>query len=192
MKDPWIVQSVVLSEDTSRTDLKVGFRTGRKVRCPECEKWCDVHDRIQKTWRHPDICNSVCYVTADIPRSKCEKCGVLQLKTPWAREYVSYTKEFEAKAVDLLRSMPISKVAETLRVGRWVLEGIISHYVNSRLDKMDLSNVSRIFLDETSSKRGHRNITVIADADTKEIIFMAEDKGFESVQNFLTGSSLKW
>lgn len=184
LKEPWVVQSVVLSEDAKRTDLKVGVRYGQRIPCPNCGEPCDVHDRVRRTWRHLDVCDSECYVVAEIPRTRCEKCGILQLKVPWAREYVSYTNEFERKAMELLRSMPISKVAGVMRIGRSALEGMIKHHVDRHLDRMDLSSVKRIFLDETSSKRRHRYITVIADADTKRIIFITEGKGAESIGRF--------
>jgi len=184
LKDPWAVLNVTLSDDASRTDLSVGVRYGRKVRCPECGQWCHVHDRVKRTYRHLDVCESECYVTAEIPRTKCDRCGILQLKTPWARGYVSYTDAFERKAMSLLRSMPISKVAEAMRVGPWVIEGMMENHVRNALDRMDLSSVKNILLDETSSKRGHRYITVIADADTKKIIFMSDGRGADSLEKF--------
>jgi len=56
--------------------------------------------------------------------------------------------------------------------------------MNMASNRMDLSGVSRILLDETSSKRGHRYITFIADADTKRIIFMTEGRGSDSLGKF--------
>ena len=65
-----------------------------------------------------------------------------------------------------------------------MLEGILKYHVQKALDNMDLSNVRNILLDETSCKRGHRYITVIADADTKRIIFMTEGRGSDSLRQF--------
>ncbi|UTW68446.1 transposase [Anaerobacillus sp. HL2] len=35
------------------------------------------------------------------------------------------------------------------------------------MDELDLSNVKRIAVDETSSRRGHRYVTLFVDVDTK-------------------------
>jgi len=84
--------------------------------------------------------------------------------------------------MSLMQRMPLTKAAEFMHVGTWVLEGILRYHVQRALDKMDPSDVKNILLDETSCKRGHRYITVIADADTKGIIFMTEGKGSDSLR----------
>ena len=83
-----------------------------------------------------------------------------------------------------MQRMPLTKAAEFLHIGTWVLEGILKYHVQKALDNIDLSNVRAIPLDETSCKRGHRYIAVIADADTKRIIFMIEGRGFDSLRQF--------
>lgn len=184
LKEPWFVEEVSISDDQERVDVIVSTRAKALVVCTECGEKCKVHDRIERTWRHTDVCDSECFVTAKIPRCDCPRCGIRQIDVPWARDNVGYTKSFERKAISLMKRMPLTKASEEMHVGTWVLEGILRHHVNKALDMMDLSNVSRIFLDETSSKRGHRYITVIADVDTKRIIFMTEGKGIDSLAEF--------
>lgn len=184
LTSPWEVKDVKVSDDLVRVDVIVGTESGRMLECPGCGKLCGVHDRVRRMWRHLDIMSAECYVTADIPRTKCGSCGILQLRTPWAREYVSYTNEFEKKALGLLRSMPISRAAAEMGVDRSVIEGMMKHCVENILNGMDLSGVRRIMIDETSSKRGRRYITVITDADNGRIIFMAEGRGSDTLEKF--------
>ncbi|MDR0523889.1 MAG: transposase [Candidatus Methanoplasma sp.] len=106
--------------------------------------------------------------------------AVLGVEEPWFVEGVSHTLGFERRALALMRGMPVSRAAEILRAGRWVLDGILEGHVRRELDAMDLSGVRRVMLDETSFRRGHRYITVIADADTRRIVFMAEGRGADS------------
>jgi len=160
-------------------DIYLSTRAKALVECPVCGERCKVHDRVQRTWRDAE-----CFITAKIPRCECPKCGVKQLQVPWARENISFTESFERRAMSLMQRMPLTKATEFMHVGTWVLEGILRHHVQRALDDMDLSNVRNIFLDETSCRRGHRYITVIADADTKGIIFMTESKGFDSLEKF--------
>ncbi|UTW70397.1 hypothetical protein KHA80_07855 [Anaerobacillus sp. HL2] len=40
-------------------------------------------------------------------------------------------------------------------------------HVQKCMDELDLSNVKRIAVDETSSRRGHRYVTLFVDVDTK-------------------------
>jgi transposase len=182
LESPWTVQGVTLSDDRSRVDLKIGVGMKLKAKCPKCGEVCGIHDRVRRSWRHLDVCNAECYINAEIPRTKCEGCGVLQMSIPWAREYVSYTNEFERKALRLMERMPLSAVAKEMNVGWIVLEGMVKHYVNTILDSMDLSSVKRISLDETSYKKRHKYITVISDADRNVPIFMCKGKGSDSLK----------
>jgi len=186
LKTPWEVVDVKMSGDLTRVDITLGVRYDRMVKCPCCGKMCNIHDRVRRTWRHLDIMSAECHITADIPRTKCGKCGVLQIGTPWASEYVSYTNEFETGTLGLLRSMPISRAAAEMRIGYSVVEGMIGRFVHKALDKLDLSSVRNIMLDETSSKRGRKYITIITDADTGRIIFMCKGRGADSLERFKT------
>jgi len=49
------------------------------------------------------------------------------------------------------------------------------------MDELDLTRVKRIGIDETSSHRGHRYITLFVDADTKTVIFATEGKGMDTL-----------
>jgi len=184
LREPWFVENVRLDEAEDIIRITVATRPKVLVACPVCGRKCKVHDKIERTWRHTDVCESECYIIAKIPRCDCPECGVKQTDVPWARENVGFTERFEQKAMSLLRRMPISKVAEEMRTGPWVIEGIIEDHVRKALERMDLSRVKNIMLDETSSKRGHRYITVIADADTKKIIFMCDGRGSDSLSKF--------
>ncbi|MGW8957849.1 ISL3 family transposase [Paenibacillus sp. NPDC055715] len=50
--------------------------------------------------------------------------------------------------------------------------------------ELDLTQVTRIAVDETSSRRGHRYITLFVDVDTKRILFATEGKGKDTRARF--------
>ena len=182
LKDPWFVENV--TAEPGLVTVTVSVRANSVIPCPVCGNVCKVHDRIERTWRHTDVCDSECLIKAGIPRSDCPKCGVKQIEVPWARENVGFTESFERKAMALMSRMPVSKAAEAMRAGRWVLEGILRYHVGKGLDRLDLSGVRDIMVDETSSKRGHSYITVITEAGSGRIIFATEGKGADSLEKF--------
>jgi len=182
LEEPWFVEDTKVTSD--RVNIYLSTRAKAPVECPVCGERCKVHDRVQRTWRDSDVRDAECFITAKIPRCECPKCGVKQIAVPWARENIGFTESFERRAMSLMQRMPLTKAAEFMHVGTWVLEGILRYHVQRALDRMDLSDVKNILLDETSCKRGHRYITVIADADTKRIIFMTEGKGSDSLRSF--------
>lgn len=184
LSHPWRVTEVKLSDDLTRTDIFVNTGRVKKVRCPECGELHPIYDRVRRTWKHTNMCQSESYVTADVPRVNCPKCGIRRIDVPWAESYVGYTKAFEELALIRLRKTPISVVCKELNVSYPVLHGIMERYVSKRLESLDLSNLRRISLDETSSKRGHRYISVITDADNGRIVFIGKGKGSEVLLEF--------
>ena len=50
--------------------------------------------------------------------------------------------------------------------------------VNQALDRMDLSGVKLLYIDETLSKKGHGYVTLVRDQD-KRIIFVCKGKSSE-------------
>src|SRR5690606_24509717 len=60
---------------------------------------------------------------------------------------------------------------------------IFHHYVEKAMKELDVSKVKRIAIDETSSRRGHRYITLLVDVDTKLVLFAVEGKGKESLEH---------
>lgn len=52
------------------------------------------------------------------------------------------------------------------------------------MEQLDLSDVKRIAIDETSSRRGHRYITLFVDVDTKIVLFATDGKGIATLEQF--------
>lgn len=56
--------------------------------------------------------------------------------------------------------------------------------VHQAMAELDLTTVKRIAIDETSSRRGHRYITLFVDVDTKIVLFATEGKGKDTLAKF--------
>ncbi len=52
LKELWFFEDVVFDTRELQVDIYVGFRTGARLPCPECEGLCPVHDTAERTWRH--------------------------------------------------------------------------------------------------------------------------------------------
>jgi transposase len=61
---------------------------------------------------------------------------------------------------------------------------IFHHYEDKAMAELDVSGVKRIAIDETSSRRGHRNITLFVDVDRKTMLFANEGKSMDTLKRF--------
>jgi transposase len=52
------------------------------------------------------------------------------------------------------------------------------------METLDFTNVKRIALDETSSRRGHQYVTLFVDSDSKRVMFATEGKDSSTLNQF--------
>lgn len=121
---------------------------------------------------------------ARIPRVNCKEDGVNQIDIPWARVHSGFTQLFEALIIELAKSMAVSAISKIVGFHDTRLWRIIKHYVNKRVEMMDLSDVRRVGVDETSRKRGHKYVTIFVDMDTSQVIFVTKGKDAQTVKDF--------
>ncbi|GAC40795.1 ISL3 family transposase [Paenibacillus popilliae] len=95
-----------------------------------------------------------------------------------------WTLLFEAWAMRLMAEMPVNAAARELREQDTRMWRIFHHYVDKAMAELDLSKTKRIAIDETSSRRGHRYITLFVDVDRKTVLFATEGKGMDTLDRF--------
>ena len=108
------------------------------------------------TWRHLNFFQHHCYITAAVPRIRCQEHGVKQIEVPWARKGSKFTLLFEQAAMILVREMPVLTTARILEMTDKQLWRIVLHYVKTAMGKIDLCALRAFSLDETKSRKGHR------------------------------------
>lgn len=101
---------------------------------------------------------------------------------PWARSGSGFTLLFEALALALIeREMPVNRVAELMQVLPQLIWTVFNHWVSeARLDD-DSSNITRLGVDETSTKKGHHYVTLGVDMNEYRVIHVAPGKGRETI-----------
>jgi len=61
---------------------------------------------------------------------------------------------------------------------------ICNKYVDEAVAQSDYSQVSSVAVDETSRARGHKYVTLVADAERRSVIFVTEGKGSDTITAF--------
>ena len=64
----------------------------------------------------------------------------------------------------LLQDVPRAGASRLLRCDEKSLAAILTYWVHDAVNRMDLSDICSIAMDETSFRRGHRYVTVAIDA----------------------------
>jgi len=95
---------------------------------------------------------------------------------PWARESSGFTLAFEIFVLQLAQAMAIKPLAELVGVHPDSLWRIVGHYVDRAHDRIDLSELEHVGIDECSREKGHKYFTVFGDLGLSRVIFVADTR----------------
>lgn len=185
---PWRVvdQRLETSKQPNELHLAVAADPGARFPCPIGGRPCKPHDWKEMSWRHLNFFQHACFVSTRVPRTDCPDHGVLRIHVPWARPDSGFTLLFEQAALSLMREMPVSAAARIIGVTDQRLWRVLFFYIGQAIERLDLSSVQAIALDETAAKRGQTYVTVFIDLDAadKPVLFVTPGKGKDCMTAF--------
>lgn len=185
VEKPWELREIKFDEQEQAWHLFMDFERGAEFVCPLCGETCKAYDAENKEWRHLDFWEWKTYMHVRVPRVECKVCNkVTQVPVKWSRPGAHFTYSFEAYAMRLMAEMPVNAAARELREHDTRMWRIFHYYVNQAMEQVDLTEVKRIAIDETSSRRGHRYITLFVDVDRKIVLFATVGKGKDTLERF--------
>lgn len=185
IQDPWYVKDIDFDPELKQLDIWIDFKKGSKFPCPKCSGAnCSIHDTVEKVWRHLNFFEYKTYLHCRVPRVKCGDCGVHQIEVPWARKQSGFTLLMDAIILTLAQSMPVLKVAGMLGEHDTKIWRVIIYYIKKSRAKEDFSNISVIGIDETSFKKGHKYVTIVADIENSKVIYVCEGKDSSTLTKF--------
>ena len=172
LSPPWAVTSVDFRQAEGSIEFQVECRASR-LTCPACGAADQpVHDRIARRWQHLHFFQFRAFIQARLPRVACTVCGkTAQADPPWSRPGSGFTLLMEAFVMALCQAMPVAHVARLIGVSDDRVWRVLRHHVVAARAREDHSEVARIGVDETSSRRGQRYISLFHDIDARRLVF---------------------
>ncbi|MYF40417.1 MAG: ISL3 family transposase [Rhodothermaceae bacterium] len=181
---PWQISSITTDKESKEVSLYVRCTDESTLQCPKCARVYPVYDRRPRKWRHLDTGKYRTYVEAQIPRVKCPVHGVRTITVPWASRSARMPFSFEAMAIDWLQEASISAVARLLDLSWNAIDGIMRRAVERGLARRSEQSFTRIGVDETSYKKGHKYITVVSDSDTGTVLYAGQGRTKASLKQW--------
>jgi transposase len=190
LDENWDVSEVDLSLAESKVSITLEHVTGSKVKCPECGKPCSIADHApQRRWRHLDTMQFQTIIYASIPRSDCDKCGVLTTAIPWALKNSRFSLFFEAFAIRVLEaSANVKSSSKLLSIDWTTADSIMKRAVERGLERRETEEIRYIGIDEKSYQKGHSYATIVNDVENGRVLQVTQgrdkvavDEAFESL-----------
>ncbi|SHE23788.1 Mobile element protein [methanotrophic endosymbiont of Bathymodiolus puteoserpentis (Logatchev)] len=187
LPSPWQVEDIRFSNDNisaeSELHIYLGFESGEQF-IDESGALCPVHDTVDRKWQHLNFFEHSCLLHCAVPRIKTTDGKVRTVEVPWARPGSGFTLLFEAMALAMIeREMPVNRVAEMLKVNPQRIWTVFNHWIGKAKAADDVSSITQLGIDETSSKKGHKYVTLGVDLEESRVIFVTEGKGKATLHN---------
>ena len=102
------------------------------------------------------------------------------VKPPWAGRLSGFSPLFEALILTLCGEMPCAAVARLTDVSWHRVVAVCTRHVDVAVASGDLSGLRSVAIDETSRAKGHNNVTVVADAKARRVVFVDAGRGTDT------------
>lgn len=141
--------------------------------------------QVWRRFRSLPIGLKAVWVSLAMQRVCCMACGLVrQVQVGFADPRRTYTKAFERYAWELSRHMTMLDVARHLGVSWDVIKEIQKRNLQRRFSRPKLRKLQQIAIDEITTGKGHRYLTLVLDLRTGAVVFVGEGKGIEALEPF--------
>ncbi|WP_420538308.1 ISL3 family transposase [Methylotuvimicrobium alcaliphilum] len=185
LQPPWQVKAVTFSTDElarSELHLHIDFVTGSRF-LDDANNLCPVHDTVERQWQHLSFFEHTCYLHCAVPRITTTDGKVRTVDVPWHGRQWFYPVIRSLSASLIEREMPVNRVAEILKVNPQRIWTIFNHWISKAKAADDPSTITKLGVDETSTKKGHHYVTLGVDLDEARVIHVTEGKGKATLQS---------
>jgi len=181
---PWFVERVDFNTGQRQLTIHVDFKRGSRFGHPKAPGEHNVHDTQVKRLRHLNFFQHECYLEVRVPRVKLPDGKVALVEPDWVGKLSGFTLLFEALVLMLAQQMPFAAVARTVGESWHRVHAVCRRYVDLAVAAADLSATSSVIIDETSYRRGHSYLTLVADADARKVMFVSKGRGADNIAGF--------
>ena len=81
--------------------------------------------------------------------------------------------------------MPVSKIAELMDEHDTRIWRIIHFHISKAYAEKDFQTLSPIGIDETSTRKGHKYVSIFVDMVKREVVYATQGKDETTIQSFI-------
>ena len=181
---PWHITLVQFEEvnKTNELHLYLSFTKGIKFKGEDGLDYT-AHDTVERTWQHLNFFQHKCFLHAKVPRIYQTDGKVITQSVPWARPQSGFTLLFEAYSMLLIESeMPVSKASNIMGVNPQRLWNVFKFWISKAHTADKIEDLTQLGFDETSSKKGHKYVTISVDLKQRRVLFATQGKGADCIK----------
>ncbi|RQO63520.1 ISL3 family transposase [Paucibacter sp. KBW04] len=176
---------VELKLQAQEVRIQLEAQTAQAMQCGHCCRACDqVHERLCRRVRDLPMLGYPVTLEVHLCRVACPDCGQRVQHVPWLARYARLTQRLAQAASACCARLPIAHVAELFGLHWSTVRELDRQRMQAQVDALPPAQPRRLVMDEFALFKGHRYASVILDADTRRVLWVAEGRSRKSVRPF--------
>jgi transposase len=182
--EEFIIDKITYSPEIVNVTVRRDRR--RKMVCPGCGHRMSPNKQIHRTVYDLPQGTALCVlIDIETQQGQCPRCHRSKTFLPVeVEEKATATKRLKHFASALCRFMTAKEVSHILPFSDDTIRRWDKEILEQQFGEVDLSNVTKLQIDEKSIGKHHKYITLVLDEETGELLFMAKGKSSESLTPF--------
>lgn len=184
--EPWRVGEVSLDASGMSIEIRMELNSDTVWVCPKCHDRSHIKEWEERRWRHVGNCQFKIFLSARVPKVRCDERGTQTVQVPWAEGSSRFTMLFEAFAIEVLRACTAKRASELLEISWDEAEGIKQRAVCRGLTRRQIEDLEYVCIDEKAVGHGHDYITIVTGlvGGKFHVLFMADGRDEAALNGF--------
>lgn len=153
--------------------------------CGNCGQPCrKIHEHVRRRVRDLPILGYPVILDLVLYRLDCPGCGRCLQHVPWLDRHARLTQRLAQAAAECCTRLPVAHVAEMFGLHWSTVRRLDHQRLESKIAALPVAQPRRLIMDEFALFKGHRYASVILDADTRRILYVAQDRTRQAIRPF--------
>lgn len=191
-----------MHKDTRWIDLWPGFRvTDSRItndsawlrlepvrellRCGRCLGLVgSVYDHCERNVRELSLAGRTLTLQVRLLRVNCPDCGPSIQRVRWLDRFARMTRAMAQTVARCCDKLPVKHVAQMFGLHWSTVQQLDKRRLTQIVTQLPPAQPQRLVMDEFALYKGHRYASVIMDADSRQVLYVAEGRTRESIRPF--------
>lgn len=179
----WEDFKIVKSQITD-TLISITLQPDGVAKCPCGLSSNVVHDTQWRTIKEAMILDTAVELLVQTRRIHCIECGIKTESISWLKPYSRLTNRLVSYIEKLLPLMPIKHISQLTGVHWHTIKEIDKQRLERIVPAVNWSELRQLVMDEFAIFKGHRYATVIADAQTHQVLWIGLGRSRADIRPF--------
>ena len=174
----------VVKFNTSASVVSITLEPKTIAHCSCGRQSTSVHDSQWRIIRDSMLLNMPVELHVRTRRIRCPQCGVRCEAISWLAPFSRITNRLREYIESLLPLLPIKHIAQLTGLHWHTIKNIDKKRLERDVPQVKWGALRRLVMDEFAIFKGHRYATVIADADTHQVLWVGLGRSRKDVRPF--------